>query len=66
MERSDVGSLQSWGYTTDFFGLDRLSVIAGHKGRSPMAEDKDREIFSVNLMWPQRQRDLWDMQVSRK
>ena len=25
-----------------------------------MLEDKDREVFSVNLTWPQAQRDKWD------
>ena len=25
-----------------------------------MLEDKDREVFSVNLTWPQGQRDKWD------
>jgi hypothetical protein len=27
--------------------------------RSPMLEDKDREVFSVNLTWPQSQRDRY-------
>ena len=58
MEKKE-GGLKAWGYTTDFFGLEKLSLAGASNGRSPMTEDKDREVFSVNLNWPQGQRDHW-------
>ena len=61
MRKAEDGStLKPWGYTTDFFGLEKLAVAGPSSGRSPMMEDKDREIFSVNLNWPQGQRDHWE------
>jgi hypothetical protein len=49
-----------WGYTENFRGLDRIVLSKHHKGRSPMLEDIDREVFSINLTWPQSQKDKWD------
>ena len=53
-----------WGYTENFCGLDRLVLSKNHNGRSPMLEDPDREVFSVNLTWPQSQQDKWNNLVS--
>ena len=55
---------KAWGFTENFCGLDKLVLSRKVDGRSPMLEDKDREIFSVNLMWPQSQRDKWDKLVA--
>lgn len=52
--------LKPWGYTESFCSLDRLVLSGKSAGRSPMLEDKEREIWSVNLNWPQSQRDKWD------
>ncbi|KAK5937229.1 hypothetical protein PMZ80_010529 [Knufia obscura] len=54
------GKVKAWGYTESFCGLDRLVLSRKPHGRSPMLEDKDREVWSVNLNWPLSQRDKWD------
>lgn len=54
------GKLKPWGYTETFAGLDRLVLSRRLTGRSPMLEDKEREVWSVNLNWPQSQRDRWN------
>lgn len=51
------GKSKPWGYTEDFCGLDRLVLSRKPQGRSPMLEDPDREVWSINLNWPQSQRD---------
>ncbi|RMZ84031.1 hypothetical protein DV737_g1304, partial [Chaetothyriales sp. CBS 132003] len=51
---------QPWGYTENFCGLHRLVLSRRPRGRSPMLEDRDREVFSINVIWPQSQRDKWD------
>ena len=48
---------KAWGYTEPFCGLDRLVLSRKPRGRSPMLEDKDREVWSVNLNWPSSQQD---------
>lgn len=53
------GRIKAWGYTESFCGLDRLVLSRKPRGRSPMLEDKEREVWSVNLRWPQSQRDKW-------
>lgn len=53
--------LKPWGYTETFAGLDRLILSRRLPGRSPMREDRDREIWSINLNWPQSQRDKWNV-----
>lgn len=60
MRKKDDGTLKDWGYTTDFFGLERLMVLGSKNARSPMMEDKEREVFSVNVVWPQSQVDRWN------
>jgi hypothetical protein len=59
MKKKDDGTLRYWGFTEDFCGLERLVLAKELHGRSPMLEDKDREIFSVNVTWPQGQRDQY-------
>ncbi|KAK4938363.1 hypothetical protein LTR10_021162 [Elasticomyces elasticus] len=53
-------TIKPWGYTENFCGLDRLVLAHNKQGRSPMLEDPDREVFSVNLTWPQSQKDKWN------
>jgi hypothetical protein len=53
------GTIISWGFTQNFCGLDRLVLAKEVRGRSLMLEDKGREIFSVNVIWPQGQRDRY-------
>jgi hypothetical protein len=60
MKRDDEGKLRYWGFTEDFCGLERLVLAKETGGRSPMLEDKDREVYSVNVSWPQGQRDRWN------
>ncbi|KAK5096279.1 hypothetical protein LTR70_003082 [Exophiala xenobiotica] len=60
------GKLKSWGYTESFCGLDRFALSRKPHGRSPMQEDKEREVWSVNLNWPQSQRDKWDEMVAKE
>ena len=55
-----------WGYTEGFCGLERLVLAKDLCGRSPMLEDKDREVFSVNVSWPQHQRDKWTLMVEEE
>ena len=57
--KKQAGKIKHWGYTESFCGLDRLVLSRKPQGRSPMLEDKDREVWSVNLNWPQSQRDKW-------
>ena len=58
--------VKPWGYTESFCGLDRLVLSRKPNGRSPMLEDKEREVWSVNLNWPQSQRDKWDEVVAKE
>lgn len=58
--KKTAGKLKPWGYTEAFCGLDRLVLSASPVGRSPMLEDKEREIWSVSLNWPLSQRDKWN------
>ena len=60
MKRKDEGKLRTWGFTEDFCGLERLVLARNLWGRSPMLEDPEREVFSVNVNWPQGQRDRWE------
>lgn len=58
-------SLSEWGYTEDFFGLERLGIaMESHRlTRSIMAEEyktTGKEIWSVNLTWPGSQKMKWD------
>jgi hypothetical protein len=60
------GKMVPWGYTESFCGLDRMVLHRQTHGRSPMTEDKDREVYSVNINWPQHQRDKWDLLLSQE
>lgn len=60
------GKLKPWGYTEPFSGLDRLVLSRRLPGRSPMQEDREREVWSVNLKWPQSQRDKWETLKNRE
>lgn len=57
--KKTAGKLKPWGHTESFCGLDRLVLSAKPAGRSPMLEDKEREIWSVSLNWPLSQREKW-------
>lgn len=57
-------TFKAWGYTESFCGLDRLVLSKNLQGHSPMLEDPDREVFSVNLTWPQSQKDKWHDLIS--
>jgi hypothetical protein len=56
---------RSWGFTEDFCGLEKLVLSKPVMGRSPMLEDPQREVFSVNVNWPMGQMDRWDGLVER-
>jgi hypothetical protein len=60
MKKKDEGKLRTWGFTEEFCGLDRLMLARSLTGRSPMLEDREREVFSVNVNFPQGQRDRWE------
>jgi hypothetical protein len=60
MKEKDQGKLRTWGFTEEFCGLDRLVLARNVRGRSPMLEDPDREVFSINVKWPQGQMDRWE------
>ena len=62
----DGDKWRSWGYTENFCGLDKLVLSRSLQGRSPMLEDKDREVFSINIMWPQSQRNRWDELIAEE
>lgn len=62
--KKEDGQLNYWGFTEGFLGLERLVLAKKIQGRSPMLEDQDREVFSVNLSWPQGQRDKWEAQLA--
>lgn len=62
--KKEDGQLKYWGFTEGFLGLERLVLAKKMRGRSPMLEDQDREVFSVNLTWPQGQQDKWDAQLA--
>lgn len=64
-QRKD-GKWKPWGYTEGFCGLERLVLYKDMQGRSPMLEDKDREVFSVNVSWPQHQRTKWTMMIEEE
>lgn len=55
-----------WGYTEAFCGLERLVLYKDLAGRSPMLEDEDREVYSVNVSWPQHQRTKWTAMVEEE
>jgi len=59
--RNTNGKIKAWGYTETFCGLDQLVLSRKPRGRSPMLEDRDREIWSINLNWPQSQQDKWEV-----
>jgi hypothetical protein len=61
MKRKDEGKMRTWGFTEEFCGLDRLILARNMRGKSPMLEDPEREVFSVNVNWPQGQRDRWEV-----
>ncbi|RMZ79766.1 hypothetical protein DV738_g3165, partial [Chaetothyriales sp. CBS 135597] len=61
----DGNTWRPWGYTENFCGLHRLVLSRRQRGRSPMLEDRDREVFSINVIWPQSQRDKWDGLAAR-
>ena len=62
--KKEGGSLRCWGLTENFCGLDKLVLAKEHHtSRSPMLEDKDREVFSVSVAWPQGQREKWEARL---
>ena len=63
-QKFEANKWKAWGFTENFCGLDKLVLSRKQDGRSPMLEDKEREVFSVNIMWPQSQRDKWDQLVA--
>lgn len=62
--KKEDGYLKYWGFTEGFLGLERVVLAKKIRGRSPMLEDHDREVFSINLTWPQGQRDKWEAQLA--
>ena len=62
--RKEDHKLSYWGFTEGSLGLERLVLAKKLRGRSPMLEDKDREVWCVNLTWPQGQRDKWEAQLA--
>ncbi len=66
MKRKEGDKLRTWGFTEEFCGLDRLVLARNVRGRSPMLEDSEREVFSVNVTWPQGQIDRWDALVGEQ
>lgn len=62
--KKENGQLNYWGFTEGFLGLERLVLSKKTSGRSPMLEDREREVFSINLTWPQGQRDKWEAQLA--
>ena len=64
-KRKGEGKLRNWGFTEEFCGLERLVLARKVKGRSPMMEDP-QEVFSINVNWPQGQRDRWERFWDRK
>jgi hypothetical protein len=65
MKKKDEGKLRTWGFTEEFCGLDKLVLARNVRGRSPMLEDVEREVFSVSVTWSQGQRDRWEAHVER-
>ena len=61
MKKIENNDLRAWGYTEEFCGLDRLVLARNLKGRSPMMDESDREVFSVSVTWPLGQRDRWEV-----
>ena len=64
-QRKD-GKWKPWGYTETFRGLDKIVLAKHMQGRSPMLDDKDREVFSVNVTWPQHQQDKYGMLIQEQ
>lgn len=60
------GNWKSWGYTENFRGLDKIVLAKHNQGRSPMLDDKDREVFSINVTWPQHQQDKHRMLIEEQ
>ncbi|ETN44703.1 uncharacterized protein HMPREF1541_10373 [Cyphellophora europaea CBS 101466] len=65
-QQQKEGKWKPWGYTENFCGLEKIVFSKRMHGRSPMLEDRDREIFSVNVTWPQHQRDKYAMLVEEQ
>ena len=65
-EQREDGKWRPWGYTENFRGLDKLVLSRKLDGRSPMQDDKEREVFSVSVTWPQSQRDKWDILIAEE
>ncbi len=66
MKRKDEGELRTWGFTEDFCGLERLVLARNLKGGSPMLDDPDREVFSINVKWSQGQKERWEVFVDER
>lgn len=55
--------LVEWGYTNEFFGLEKLKIVEPSVGRSIITEEYEangKEIWCVNLTWPASQMMKWD------
>ena len=65
LKRVAGDDVRAWGFTEEFCGLDRLILARNIKGRSPMMEESDREVFSVSVTWPQGQRDRWEAALKK-
>ena len=65
MVKKDDGTLRYWGFTEDFCGLERIVLARDYHGRSPMLDDRDREAWSVNVNWPDGQRDKWEAELAK-
>ncbi len=66
MKRKKEGELRTWGFTEGFCGLERLVLARNLKGRSPMLDDPDREVFSINVKWSQGQQERWEVFIEEQ
>ena len=51
MKKKDGNKLRTSGFTEEFCGLDGLVLARSGRGRSPMLEDEEREVFAVTVKW---------------
>ncbi len=65
-KRKEEGELRTWGFTEELCGLERLVLARNPKGRSPMLDDPDREVFSINVKWSQGQQERWEVFVQEQ
>jgi hypothetical protein len=65
-QKTNEGITRQLGFTEGFYGLERPVLEKEVRGRSPMLDDKDREVFLVNVTGPQGQRDRYEAHLKAK